>query len=55
MPVEENTEMTVSAPVRPDWLMRLISSAQKTPNTSRLTVSFPTPKSTPRPTPARAL
>ena len=55
MPAEENTEIVVSAPVFPFWLMRLMSSAHRMPNTSRLTVSFRMPRSSPRPTPARAL
>ena len=55
MPVEENTLMMVSAEAPPVRLIRLIITAQSTPNTIILTSSLCTPSSSPRPTPARAL
>ena len=55
MPVDENTLILVSADAPPVRLMRLISSAHRSPKAIRITVRLLMPRIMPMPAPARAL
>ena len=55
MPAEENTLMVVSDEAEPVRLMRVISTAHRMPNSTRISVTLLSPSSTPSPSPASAL